>query len=311
MVGVTWRPDKIAVRYFSLRRFGVAHSSTIESDRSLGLGGRCERCFAPLGGGGASVCKKCGWYAVAGTYVDIDQTWEGEPAPARAEDGNLPRWAWTLIASALAIVVTSIVVRLATPPGQFRMMWSGWQFLLGLAGFFGCQLIGFVLLMREDSTAAIFDVLLKPFKVSAALFRGLPRRLWIVNCGISGLVAVLSAVAIIGSVPYHVLWTWNVDYTSTQGLQDAIGLAEAAGGPKGAAIAEKAPQRKITQCVIIGYELSDAGNVRTVLVARVDSGKLRYVGGLTPSGDAAARVGRGGASVGGGGAEARKPQSGG
>ena len=238
-----------------------------------------------MGGGRTSVCKKCGWYSIAGTFVDIDRAWEGEAEPARAEDGRLPRWAWVLIASVLVVIVESIAVRVAAPTGRFRMMWSGSQFVLGLAGFFFCQIMGFIILMREDASAVFIEILIKPFKVSAALFRGLPRRLWIVNAGISGLVATLAAVAIIGSVPWHVLWSWQVDYVSTQAIEDAIGVAEGGGG--GAAIAEKPPMRKKIVCVIIGYELSDTGNVRTVLVARVDAGKLRYVGGLTPSGDPA------------------------
>jgi uncharacterized membrane protein len=268
----------------------MAGTSTLEKDSSAGLEGRCEKCYAPLGGGRTSVCKQCGWYAIAGTFVDIDRAWEGEPQPVRPEDARLPRWAWVLIGSALLIVVTSIAVRLATPAGSFRMYWSGAQFLLGLAGFFFCQIMGFIILMREDASAVFIEILIKPFKVSAALFRRLPRGLWIVNLGISGLLATLAAVAIIGSVPYHVLWSWNVDYRSTQALEDAIGVAENGGGDLselGVGIAEKPPLRKKIVCVIIGFELSDTGNLRSVLVARVDHGKLRYVGGLEPSGDPA------------------------
>ena len=265
----------------------MAGTSTLEKDSSPGIDGRCEKCFAPLGGGRTSVCKKCGWYAIAGTFVDIDRAWEGEPEPARADAGKLPRWAWVLIASALAVIVESIAVRVAAPTGRFRMMWSGSQFVLGLAGFFFCQIMGFIILMREDASAVFIEILIKPFKVSAALFRRLPRGLWIVNCGISGLVATLAAAAIIGNVPYHVLWSWTVDYRSTQAIEDAIGVAEGGGAELGAGIAEKPPMRKKIVCVIIGYELSDTGNLRSVLVARVDAGKLRYVGGLAPSGDPA------------------------
>jgi hypothetical protein len=230
------------------------------------------------------VCKKCGWYALAGTFMDIDRAWEGDDEPARAADGKLPRWALVLLLGAVAALVESIVVRLATADGStLRSAWSGTQFVLGLAGFFACQVVGFVILMREDSSASLLDVLLKPFKVSAALFRGLPRRLWVVNCGTSGLAAALGAVLIIGSVPWHVLWSWHVDYRSTQQLKDAIGQVGTSMPDK----AEEKIERKKTACVIIGYELSDTGNLRTVLVARVDGGKLRYVGGVTPSGDAA------------------------
>ena len=52
-------------------------------------GDRCEKCHAPLAGKSSSVCKKCGWYAMAGVYVDIDRSWEAEPEdrPAAANSG--------------------------------------------------------------------------------------------------------------------------------------------------------------------------------------------------------------------------------
>jgi hypothetical protein len=248
---------------------------------------RCEKCAAPLGGRSTSICKRCGWYAVARTYVEIDAAWEGQPQP-QADDRakGLPRWAWFAVAAVVAVIVESTAVRSTTPDGSFyRSAWSGAQFLLGLAAFFAAQLIGFVILMREDSTAGLLDIILKPFKVSAMLFRELPKRAWIVIGGISGLTATFAAVVIIGSVPYHALWSWTVDYRSQQALADAI--ANQGPGGSGKTADEKKQPRKTITCVIVGYELNETGTIRTILTAREVNGRLQYVGGVAPSGEAA------------------------
>jgi hypothetical protein len=250
---------------------------------------QCEKCLAPLASVKTMICPRCGWYAIAGTFIDIDRSWEAEDeaeTKARRAESQIPRWAWIAIASAVAIIIESAIVRIVTPDGsRLRTAWSGAQFVLGVAGFLVCQLVGFVVLMRQDSTVSVLDAVLKPFKISGALFRELPRRFWVVNAGISGLVAVLAAVAIIGSVPYHALWSWSIDYRSSQHLEDALAQELA---PDAAKIADdKDKNRKTTSCVIIGYELNDTGNLRVVLLAREVHGKLRYSGGVEPTGDPA------------------------
>jgi hypothetical protein len=251
------------------------------------LRAQCEKCMAPLAAGRASVCPRCGWYAVAGTFIDIDRAWEGEDESdeqAAQNNPQLPRWAWLAIASVVAVILESAVVRVATPDGSFvRSAWSGIQFLIGVLAFLTCQVVGFIVLMRKDSTITVLDVLLKPFKISGALFRDLPRRFWAVNAGISGLAAAFAAVAIIGSVPYHALWSWHVDYVSLQNLENALPQGGAAAGDA----AKEDRKRKEISVLIIGYELTEAGNIRVVLVAREVNGKLRYTGGVTPTGESA------------------------
>jgi hypothetical protein len=252
------------------------------------LTNHCEKCHSPLGDKSTSICKRCGWYAVAGVYVDIDRSWEGEPENdgAAPTEGQLPRWAVVAIASVVAIILESAAVRGLTADGSVvRSAVSGIQFLLGVLAFLAAQIVGFVILMRQDSTAAVLDILLKPFKVSAMLFRGLPRRAWIVNMGISGTIAALAAVLIIGSVPYHVLWSWSVDYRSQQHLRDALAQElDPNSLPEGK---QEDKQRKSISGIIIGYELNDKGNLRVVLIARESNGKLIYAGGVEPMGDSA------------------------
>jgi hypothetical protein len=251
-------------------------------------GDRCDKCHAPLGGKSSSICKKCGWYALVGRYVDIDRSWESEPddnaAAARGE--QLPRWAWVAIAFSIAIIIESAAVRGLTADGSVvRSTVSGVQFLLGVLAFLGAQLVGFVILMRTDATAAVLDVLLKPFKVSAMLFRDLPRRAWVVYLGIGGTIAALAAVLIIGSIPYHVLWSWHVNYLSQQQLQDAVGREMNPAGLSDRQDEDK--DRTKIGGVIIGYSLNDNGTLRFIHVAREVGGKLKYAGAVLPEGEAA------------------------
>jgi hypothetical protein len=246
---------------------------------------RCEKCLAPLGASAAPVCRNCGWYAAAGTFIEIDRTWEGHEDAADSDPGKLPRWAWLMMASVLAVFVESTAVRLITPDGSVaRAAWSGTQFVTGWIAFLGCQLAGFWVMMRDDSTVAVLDVILKPFKVSGILFRGLPKRFWIVNSGVCGLAAVLAAVCIIGSVPYHVLWSWTVVYRSSSHLEDALSRQ---GGGGEAVQQEEELKRTTIDGLIIGYQLNEDGNLGSVLVAREDNGRLRYVGGIPPTGESA------------------------
>jgi hypothetical protein len=253
----------------------------------IGAETRCEKCLAPLDSAHSTVCRNCGWYASAGRFVEIDRSWEADDDRQPQADGlsTLPRWAWVALASALAVVVQSVAVRCLTPDGSLlRSAWSGIQFALGLIAVLGCQFVGYFVLMKSDSSVSVLDAILKPFKVVAVLFRGLPQRFWIVNSGISGLAAVLAAVVIIGSVPYHVLWSWKVGYRSTQYLEDAL-ARQGSSGP--AEKTEEEPNRANIDCLIIGYQLNDKGNVSSLLVAREQNGRLRYVGGVAPAGDPA------------------------
>jgi len=259
-----------------------------ESVKITPRGDCCEKCRAPLGGKAMAICKKCGWYAAAGVHVDIDRSWEsdGDDEVAPAREAQIPPWAWVAIFLSVAVILGSAVVRGLTADGSVvRSTISGVQFLLGVLSFLGAQAYGFVILMRRDSTAAVLDVILKPFKVSAMLFRDLPKRAWVVNMGISGAIAALAAVVIIGSVPYHVLWSWNVDYRSQQELQDAVGreMNPSSGLDK----QDDEANRTTIGGVIIGFTLNDSGAIRVVHVARELNGKLLYAGGVFPEGDPA------------------------
>ena len=77
-----------------------------------------------------TICRRCGWYASLGQFVEIDQDWEAyhddpeppaaKPAPSHLEiwANLLPQWAWVIIGTMAAVVVGSILVRIVTPHGS-------------------------------------------------------------------------------------------------------------------------------------------------------------------------------------------------
>ena len=57
--------------------------ATIEQDTQPNeanewTGPRCEKCEAPLKSDVVTICRKCGWYASLGTFVEVDPNWETE-----------------------------------------------------------------------------------------------------------------------------------------------------------------------------------------------------------------------------------------
>ena len=80
-------------------------------------GPRCEKCEAPMKSDAVTICRRCGWYASLGQFVEVDQDWEAyddeaeQPAEARQPShvevwlNLLPRWAWIVIATVAAVVV--------------------------------------------------------------------------------------------------------------------------------------------------------------------------------------------------------------
>src|SRR5688572_1316216 len=122
-------------------------------------GARCEKCNAPLKSDVVAICRGCGWYASLGTFVEVDPNWETsdtseehvadapKPSHLKVWFKLLPRWSWVIIGTVLAIVVESVVVRLATPSGGgLRTAWSLGQLAIGIVTVVGCHIFNFIVL---------------------------------------------------------------------------------------------------------------------------------------------------------------------
>jgi hypothetical protein len=294
-----------------LAAMGTSVLDEPETSESDYQGPRCEKCDAPLVAMQSSVCRKCGWYASLGMFVEIDQRWEQVTDPAAGQQQEtrpapshlavwaklLPRWAWFVIACVLLVIIESIVARFTTPEtGTLRTTWSLTQLTIGFLTFVCCHFVNFMILVSDDASFALLDVILKPIKVWSRVIKELPRRLTLFTAGVCGLTAVVMSFLVIGAIPYERLWDWGIEPPPKQNLVDAVAqraqkikseeksLEDALNELTNPIEEEgdKAKPRLEADCVIIGYRVSDDQSLHTVLVATEYYGRLVYAGRVAP-----------------------------
>jgi hypothetical protein len=284
---------------------------------------QCEKCEATLKSDVVTVCRHCGWYASLGTHVEIDKDWEfhgddeevaeaPQPQPSHLEVWLhlLPRWAWIILGTTAFVVVESVVVRLLTVPGSsIRITWTLAQVVGGYFTFFACHFLNLLIVAGEDPDVGVLDLLLKPLKLWAKAAKELPRRLWLANAALNGLLAAELAILVIGGLPYDRMWDWGFKQPpkenlmaavmkqaakakgeSAKDLEGAIGnFAGDAGGDTNGAGEKSDPEPKPaekprlqTDCVILGYHADKDGDVVSIVLGTAHDGKLVYAGALTP-----------------------------
>lgn len=277
----------------------------------------CEKCAAPTKSSIVTICRKCGWYASLGTFVELDPDWEGamdtsasaepvaQPSHLRVWLDLMPRWAWVIVASVFVVIVESVVARFATPAdSSLRTTWSLCQLAIGILAIAGCHIFNFLTLAADDAEIGLLDLFLKPLKLWIRTCHNLPRRLWFVNAAVCGLVAAVLSLVVIGGIPYERLWDWGVEEPPKQNLMGAVmdrakeldsrdgsdNLEDAINdfaGDKGAddVNASKAeapkPQEKI-DCVILGFQVDRDGKLSTLLLGAAHRSQLVFAGRVSP-----------------------------
>ncbi|HEX2473356.1 MAG TPA: hypothetical protein VHK01_01340 [Lacipirellulaceae bacterium] len=293
--------------------------ATIEQDTQSNeanewTGPCCEKCEAPLKSDVVTICRKCGWYASLGTFVEVDPNWETEDETDTAGASTpqkshlrvwlelLPKWSWVIIGTVLGVIVESIVVRLVTPAGSsIRTIWSLSQLMFGVLTFISCHIFNFVVLAAEDADFGVMDMLLKPLKLWIRAVRELPKRLWVSNTAASSVTAAAMSILVIGGIPYERFWDWGFDAPVKQelmaavmdrakqvaaneadSLEDAIGdfAGTADGLINGTETPEKPKQR--ADCVILGYQLDKEGRLSALVLGTTHLGTLVHAGSVTP-----------------------------
>ena len=278
----------------------------------------CEKCQAQLESAAVTICRKCGWYASLGTFVELDPNWETTPddeAPAaKAQPASglqmwlnlVPRWGWVIIASVFVIVIESVLVRLLTSAdGSVRTAWSLTQLAIGAVVVTGCHVFNFLSLAADDAEVGLLDLFLKPFRLWARTCQQLPKRLWFFDALVCGLAAVVMSFLVIGGIPYDRLWNWGIKEPPKQNLmgavldraknleggsdnlEDAIGDFAGKGGVEEDGAAKKPetpqpPRREKADCVVLGYQLDRDGRLTSLLLGAVNGKKLVFAGRVTP-----------------------------
>ncbi|QEG33122.1 hypothetical protein [Bythopirellula goksoeyrii] len=274
----------------------------------------CEKCGALIDAHDSLVCRKCGWYASIGSFVEIDQNWEensdGDVEPMVASEDassfHMPEWVWLMIGCVAVVIAESIAARFLTSAGSIaRTRWSLIQLLIGGISVAVCHFAAFILLIRDDSEVGLLDILLKPIRPWLLRIHELPAKQWVCHTAVSGVVAVLMSVLVIGGIPYERLWDWGFAKPVDQDLMGAIAeqaqkgegkdqsleeAVEELGGTqnltdeegKKKKITKKPTERSETDCVIIGYRANEAGIVYYLVLAGENFGRLQHVGQVVP-----------------------------
>ncbi|MEO0530048.1 MAG: hypothetical protein AAF266_05640 [Planctomycetota bacterium] len=225
--------------------------------------------------------------------------------------GAIPGWAWLMIGTTVAIIGAAIAARVVTIPTPMLQTYIGVGGLIaGLAIAAITHLTGFVLCSFDDADFGVFDVITKPVKTWKALLSQLPTRLWLANSLNVGITTALAAAVIVGGIPYEKLLDWGFKAKAKQSLvamiaekagegpgngsdnlEDAMGdfAGKGADGLTGGGKVPTPPAAKPRQpleCLIIGYQVSNDGKIRALLLAAESYGKLKYVGKVKPNFDA-------------------------
>jgi hypothetical protein len=273
-------------------------------------GPRCEKCAAPIKSDVVTVCRACGWYPSLGRFLEVDPNYESEtdstqPIGAAPQKSTLriwfellPRWSWFIIGSVLVVVAESVVARFATS-GSVRTTWSLCQIAAGFLAAAGCHIFNFLVLAADDADVGIIDIVLKPVKLWMRAFHYLPKRLWVSNTAICGVVAIAMSFLVIGAIPYERFWDWGFEPPAKQELMGAVmdrvkklekakqqSLEEAIGDFAGKAGVEEeevpSKPRQKADCVILGYQLDKDGRITDLILGTNYLARLVYAGRVTP-----------------------------
>lgn len=309
-------PDTTANEHSSATLAVLEPADDVEEQDATWSGPRCEKCDAPIKSDGVAICRKCGWYANLGTFVELDPNWEVEDeadtAAAKPQTSHLnvwlemiPRWGWVIIASVLAVIVESAIARLITPAGSsLRTTWSLVQLALGVLAVAGCHVFNFLVLATEDADVGLLDLVVKPVRLWVRTVQRLPTRLWVVDAAASGLTAAVMSVIVIGGIPYDRFWDWGFtpppkqdlmgavtdrikqldDGSGADNLEGAIGDFAGSGDLSENESPSTPPPkpRGKADCVILGYQVNREGRLSTLVLGTAHLGRLVYAGQVTP-----------------------------
>lgn len=197
-----------------------------------------------------------------------------------------PVWAKVLCAGILAIVVESILIRVATTDGSLvRSIWGVLQLVAGFGVFSMFHLIAALKASMSNKGISLLDALIHPGEAWRPTIDELPksaRRIWLAAWG---LTAAVCAMGIVGGIRYSALLDdWGFRKRVNASLTHRVRNSSDEKAEGGTLIAENAKRENgidvlALDCVIIGYNVNPGdGRISNLLLASLIEGELHYVG---------------------------------
>ncbi|MBX7166410.1 MAG: hypothetical protein K1X74_08665 [Pirellulales bacterium] len=184
----------------------------------------CPHCSAPGLGEQAEWCLKCGWFPKFNFCIEVDP----QEAPVQASTNpwdprRVPLWVWTLLAGLVVVTAVSIGARFLFPLGSWsRAYWAIGQWVIGSLAFGVVHLVAFLTAIAEDSDLKLLDIALRPFKVWKQTFVELPVTSRRVCIGVWSLCLAIMGPAVVGGIPYHLIWELGPEEEAAPNLIHAV-----------------------------------------------------------------------------------------
>jgi hypothetical protein len=277
-------------------------------------GGSCENCGAPGQDTRATWCRQCGYYAVLGRCVELDQEWESALDPnAQPTDDRpslviafkaIPRWVWPALGVVVLATGITLLGKMLTPDNSMlRVNWAFLHLATAMLAFLGAQVWACYQAAKCDSSIGLLDVIMRPIAIWKPAFADMPRSLRPLLIGVGGLTASV-AVLTIGGFPYDYIFEEEIFKARPERkLEQAIAIQQERMKQKkyeeellALAEAKKEEKKDIVRpvsqdCVIVGYVPSgsaETGFTSILVAAPVGEEKeLHFVAtvheGITPA----------------------------
>jgi hypothetical protein len=286
-----------------------------EEPRSRASGGCCENCGEPGQDTRVTWCRKCGYYAVLGRCVELDQEWESalDPDAQQKTDDRpslviafkaIPRWVWPVLGVVVLATGVTLLGKTLTPANSsLRVSWAFLHLAAAMFAFLGAQVWACYKAAQVDSSIGLFDIVVRPFAIWKPAFADMPHSLRPLLIGVGGFTASV-AVLTFGGFPYDYVFEEEIFKARPERkLEQAIAIQQERMKQKKyeeelLALEEakkdekKDIERPVSQdCVIVGYVPSgsaETGFTSLLVAAPVGEEKeLHFVAtvneGITPA----------------------------
>ena len=246
-------------------------------------GDACLNCGSQEPWGASSWCPACGYYpALGGTSLKSAEEVEADgkangPAWETLHEGpsNLweatPPWAWTALGGVILILFANLGLRFLVAKASDRTLLTLGECSLGFLVASLAHGSAYLFAACLTDKFGPFDFFMKPIELWKPTFHQLPegaRRVWFMAWGTT---AIFAALFIVSGFAFESLFDdWGFE------------TPERTNVPQEFVKKEKAEVQLLeTRCVIIGYTLSEKGELSTLILASAPRGRMAYVGVLS------------------------------
>ncbi len=274
-------------------------------------GEACPHCGSLTPWSGASWCPDCGYYpALGGTslksFEDVDADAEDDRAaweslhegPSNLWEA-IPPWAWTTLAGVILVFLANLGVRIILPlkPAQ-RTLLTLMEFSVGFLVASIAHGSAYLFAACRTDKYGPFDFFMKPVEIWKPTFHRLPEGSRRVSLMAWGSTAVFAALFLVGGFEFNAMFEdWGFDkHEGPNVVKEVVKKARQKKADEEEDM-EKAIQEFVgespeddadaqlleTRCVIVGYTLTDQGDLSSVILASAPRGRLAYVGVLSQS----------------------------